>query len=149
MVLRNDGSLQLVRPAVPYATRRGTLGRQQIARLPGQISSQEDDVPVTSTIFQPIELFRPTRISPIRRDPHAPHPAGPGQHGRGLLRHGRRRTFERVLQVPARRRGHHRPAARTSLRLSTPSLRREIGESANLSQLLTRFKFLSLTLIHL
>lgn len=51
--------------------------------------------------------------------------------------------------MPARRRGHHRPAARTSLRLSTPSLRREIGESANLSQLLTRFKFLSLTWIHL
>ncbi len=30
LVLRNDASLQLVRPAVPYTTRRGTLGRQQM-----------------------------------------------------------------------------------------------------------------------
>ncbi|MEO2123987.1 MAG: hypothetical protein ABGY10_11805 [bacterium] len=58
------------------------FGAAADARLPGHISSQDDDVPVTRAIFQPIELFGPTRISPTRRDPHAPHPADPEQHGR-------------------------------------------------------------------
>ena len=130
LILRNDASLQLVRPAVPYTTRRGTLGRQQMRVCLGTYRPRMMMCLLHVQSFSRSSSLAPPASHPFAVTPHAPHPAAPGQHGRGLLRHGRRRSFERVLQVPARRRGHHRPAARTSLRLSTPSLRREIGESA-------------------